>query len=50
MQRTEICLSRTLCQSHRLQPILQNYFLHLTQVWCEMYKLKLSGEYKFCLV
>jgi hypothetical protein len=38
-------VSTTVCKL-----ILQNYFLHLIQVWCEMYKLKLSDEYKFCLV
>jgi len=38
-------VSTTVCKL-----ILQNYFLHLIQVRCEMYKLKLSDEYKFCLV
>jgi hypothetical protein len=25
---------------------LQNYLLHLIQIWCEMHKLKLSDEFK----
>jgi hypothetical protein len=38
-------VSTTVCKL-----ILQNNFLHLIQVWCEMYKQKLSDEFKFCLL